>query len=335
MTIRQLAARLVVFLIVIWAAASLIFILPHLAPGRNPVRERLGQQAAGGGGRALGIEEVVAAFEREFGLDKPLWRQYVVFLGNTAQLDFGVSLALYPTKVSTLIWQALPWTLGLVGVSTLLAFVIGSLAGALLAWPGVPRFVHFIFPPLMVLSAVPYFLLGIALLFIFAFKWSWFPIGGGSPLTSFPEWSLAYVWQIVYHAVLPASAITLSGIGFWALGMRGMMVTIANEDYISLAEMRGLRPRRVFLQYGLRNALLPQITALGLALGFIVSGIILVEFIFRYPGIGSLLFKAISAFDYFLIYGVVFILIVGIALSTLVLDFIYPLLDPRIRYSKS
>ncbi len=112
------------------------------------------------------------------------------------------------------------------------------------------------------------------------------------------------------------------------------MVTIANEDYISLADMRGLRPRRIFLQYGLRNALLPQITALGLALGFIVSGIILVEFIFRYPGIGSLLFKAISAFDYFLIYGVVFILIVGIALSTLVLDFIYPLLDPRIRYSK-
>lgn len=334
MTTRQLAARLVVFFIVIWAAASLIFILPHLAPGRNPVRERLGQQAAGGGGRALGIEEVVAAFERDFGLDKPLWRQYLVFLGNTAQLDFGVSLALYPTKVSTLIWQALPWTLGLVGVSTVLAFLIGSIFGALLAWPGVPRIVHFLFPPLMVLSAVPYFLLGIALLFIFAFKWSWFPIGGGSPLTSYPEWTLSYITQIVYHAVLPASAIILSAIGFWALGMRGMMVSVANEDYITLAEMRGLKPRRIFLQYGLRNALLPQITALGLALGYIVSGIILVEFIFRYPGIGSLLFRAISAFDYFLIYGVVFILIVGIALTTLLLDFIYPLLDPRIRYGK-
>jgi peptide/nickel transport system permease protein len=334
-TTRQFAARLFVFFIVIWAAATLIFILPHLAPGRNPVRERLIQQAAGGGGRALGIDATVAAFERDFGLDKPLWRQYFVFLGNTARLDFGTSLALYPTKVTTLIWQALPWTLGLVGVSTIIAFLVGSLAGALLAWPRVPRFVHFLFPPLMVMSAVPYFLLGIALLFIFAFKWSWFPIGGGSPLSSYPEWTFEFIWQITYHAVLPASSIILSGIGFWALGMRGMMVSVANEDYITLAETRGLKPRRIFFQYGLRNALLPQITALGLALGYIVSGIILVEFIFRYPGIGSLLFRAISAFDYFLIYGVVFILIVGIALSTLLLDFIYPLLDPRIRYGKS
>jgi peptide/nickel transport system permease protein len=333
-TSRQFAARLLVFFLVIWASASLIFILPHLAPGRNPVRERLIQQAAGGGGRALGIEATIAAFERDFGLDKPLWRQYLVFMGNTAQLDFGTSLALYPTKVTTLIWQALPWTLGLVGISTLLAFGLGSIAGALLAWPGVPRFVQFLFPPLMVMSAVPYFLLGIGLLFLFAFKWSWFPIGGGSPLSSYPEWTFEYIWQITYHAVLPSASIVLSGIGFWALGMRGMMVSIANEDYITLAEMRGLKPRRIFMKYGLRNALLPQVTALGLALGFIVSGIILVEFIFRYPGIGSLLFRAISAFDYFLIYGVVFILIVGIALSTLLLDLLYPLLDPRIRHGK-
>ena len=184
------------------------------------------------------------------------------------------------------------------------------------------------------MSYLEFWLVSLTLLFIFAFTWSWFPIGGASPLTSFPEWSFGYAWQIPSHAVLPAASIVLSGMGFWALAMRGIMVTVASEDYVALAEMRGLRPQRIFLQYGLRNALLPQITALGLALGFIVSGIILVEYIFRYPGIGSLLFKAISAFDYFLIYGVVFILIVGIALSTLVLDFIYPLLDPRIRYSK-
>ena len=312
MTIKQLAARLVVFLIVIWAAATLIFILPHLSPGSN----------------------AVSPVGRELGLDQPLHRQYFVFLGNTARLDFGTSLALYPTKVSTLIRQALPWTLGLVGVSTFLAFLIGSLAGALLGWPGVPRFVHFLFPPLLVLSAVPYFLLGIALLFIFAFTWSWFPIGGASPLTSFPEWSFGYAWQITYHAILPAASIVLSGIGFWALAMRGMMVIVASEDYIALAEMRGLRPQRIFLQYGLRNALLPQITALGLSLGYIISGVMLVEWIFRYPGIGFLLFRAIAAYDYFLIYGVVFILIAGIALSTLLLDFIYPLLDPRIRYAR-
>jgi peptide/nickel transport system permease protein len=312
MTIKQLAARLVVFLIVTWAAATLIFILPHLSGGR-------------GGVSAIG---------RELGLDQPLWRQYVEFLGNTARLDLGTSRALYPTKVITLVRQALPWTLGLVGVSTLLAFLIGSLFGALLAWPGVPRFVHFLFPPLMVLSAVPYFLLGIALLFIFAFKWNWFPIGGASPLTSFPEWTFGYAWQITYHAILPAASIILSGMGFWALSMRAMMVTVASEDYITLAKMRGLRPQRIFLQYGLRNALLPQITALGLSLGYIISGVMLVEWIFRYPGIGFLLFGAITAYDYLLIYGIVLVLIVGIALTTLLLDFIYPLLDPRIRYGK-
>ncbi len=309
MTPKQLAARLIVFLVVIWAAATLIFILPHLSPGSN----------------------AVSALGRQLGQDQPLWRQYLAFLGNTAQLDFGFSRSLYPTKVTTLIWQALPWTLGLVGVSTFLAFLFGSLAGALLGWPGAPRFVHFLFPPLMVLSAVPYFLLGIALLFVFAFKWGWFPIGGASPLTSFPEWTFGYAWQITYHGVLPATSIILSGMGFWALAMRAMMVSVASEDYIVLAEMRGLRPRRIFLQYGLRNALLPQITALGLSLGYIISGVMLVEWIFRYPGIGFLLFGAITAYDYFLIYGVVFILILGIALSTLLLDFIYPLLDPRIR----
>ena len=309
MTPKQFAARLVVFLFVIWAAATLIFILPHLSPGSN----------------------AVSALGRLLGQDQPLWRQYLAFLGNTAQLDFGFSRSMYPTKVTTLIWQALPWTLGLVGVSTFLAFLFGSVAGALLGWPGVPRFIHFIFPPLMVLSAVPYFLLGIALLFVFAFKWNWFPIGGASPLTSYPAWTFSYAWQLTYHAVLPASSIILSAMGFWAIAMRALMVTVASEDYILLAEMRGLRPRRIFLQYGLRNALLPQITALGLSLGYVISGVMLVEWIFRYPGIGFLLFGAITSYDYFLIYGVVFILILGIALSTLLLDFIYPLLDPRIR----
>jgi peptide/nickel transport system permease protein len=229
----------------------------------------------------------------------------------------------------TLIWQSLPWTLGLVGVSTFLAFLFGSLAGALLGWPGVHRFVHFLFPPLLVLSAVPYFLLGIALMFIFAFKWNWFPIGGASPLTSYPEWTFVYAWQITYHAVLPSMSIVLSGMGFWAIAMRSMMVTVASEEYIAQAEMRGLKPRRIFFQYGLRNALLPQITALGLSLGYIISGVMLVEWIFRYPGIGFLLFGAIIHYDYSLIYGVVFILILGIALSTFLLDLIYPLLDPR------
>ena len=326
--------RLTTFVIIVWLSSSVIFILPHLAPGRNPVRERIIQQSATGSGRADGIEDMVAAFERDYGLDKPLWIQYITYMGKLARFDLGTSLALYPAKVSELIMQALPWTVGLLGISTLFAFGFGSLAGALLAWPRAPGFVQWLFPPLMVMSSVPYFLLGIFLMTIFAFMLKWIPICGGSSLTSVPAFTFDFIRQIIHHAILPGLSVILSGIGFWSLSMRGMMITVAGEDYVNLAEMRGLSPRRIFFQYAMRNAILPQITALALALGFVVSGLVLVEWVFRYPGIGSLLFKAIAAFDYFLIYGVVFVLILGIALTTLVLDLIYPLLDPRIKYER-
>ena len=329
-----LVARLVTFFIILWLASSVIFILPHLAPGRNPVRERILQQASLGSGRVEGIEKMVAAFERDYGLDKPLWQQYFTYMGKLVRFDLGLSLALYPAKVIDLIMYALPWTIGLLGISTLLAFGFGSLAGALLAWPKSPGFIQWLFPPLMVMSAVPYFLLGIFLMTVFAFMLKWFPIGGGSSLTSVPAWSFTYIMQIAHHAVLPGLSVVLSGIGFWALSMRGMMITVTGEDYVNFAEMRGLGSVRIFFQYAMRNAILPQVTALALALGFVVSGLVLVEWVFRYPGIGSLLFKAIAAFDYFLIYGVVFVLILGIALTTLFLDLIYPLLDPRIKYER-
>lgn len=326
--------RAAIFVVVVWAAATLIFILPHLAPGRNPVRERLIAMAAAGAGRSEGIEAVVAAFERDFGLDKPLWQQYINFLKNTARLDFGTSLALFPTKVWDLILQSLPWTIGLLGVATVIAFVVGTLAGALLAWQGAPRFLQFLFPPFMVFSAVPYFLLGLMLIYAFAFTYRIFPIAGGSDYNTISGWNLNFVRDVIYHSILPGTSIVLAGVGFWALGMRAMMVSVNGEDYIALAEARGLKSWRIFFQYAMRNAILPQITGFALALGFVVSGLVLVEVIFGYPGIGSLLFKAVSSFDYFTIYGVVFMIIVGIGLTTFIIDIMYPILDPRIRYRR-
>jgi peptide/nickel transport system permease protein len=173
------------------------------------------------------------------------------------------------------------------------------------------------------------------LIYIFAFKLKVLPLGGGSQFGQLPSFSAAYVMDIVVHSILPAASIVIASLGGWAIGMRGMMINTLGEDYVILAQARGLSPRRIFFAYAMRNAMLPQITSLALSVGGIVSGSLLVEAIFRYPGIGSLLFQAIAGFDYFTIYGVVFFIILAIAVATLLIDLLYPLLDPRIRYQKN
>jgi len=335
MSVRYVIGRLLFFLIVVWAGTTLIFFLPRLAPGRDPVRERLGMMVANGGMNADTIEIMAKAYEQKFGLDKPLWRQYLNYMSGMARFDLGYSLARFPSRVSDLIGQAIPWTVALLGVSTLIAFTLGSLLGGLLAWRGAPRFLRLLLPPLFTFSSIPYYLLGLILTYIFAFKLRWFPLQGGNGILTLPTLSFSYVLELLYHSILPALSIVLASIGFWSLSMRGMMITVEGEDYITLAEAKGLPNGRIFLWYAMRNALLPQTTALALSLGTILSGALLVEIIFGYPGIGSVLFAAITGFDYFVIYGVVFFIVLTIALVTLILDLIYPLLDPRIRYQKS
>ena len=320
MSVRYVVGRLLFFLIVVWAGTTLIFFLPRLAPGRDPVRERLGMMVANGGMNADTIEIMAKAYEQKFGLDQPLWKQYLTYMSSMARFDLGYSLARFPSRVSDLIGQAIPWTIALLGVSTLIAFTLGSLLGGLLAWPGAPRALRFLLPPLFTFSSIPYYLLGLILTYIFAFKLRWFPLQGGNGILTLPTLSFSYLAELIYHSILPALSIVLSSIGFWSLSMRGMMITVEGEDYITLAEAKGLPNGRIFLWYAMRNALLPQTTALALSLGTILSGALLVEIIFGYPGIGSVLFAAITGFDYFVIYGVVFFIVLTIALVTLVLD---------------
>ena len=333
MSVMYVVRRILMFLLIVYVGTTLIFFLPKLAP-RDPVAERLAMLSAVGSIEASSINEMVEAYRAKFGLDKPLYLQYFYFLRDMFRLDFGYSLAQYPIRVMTLITQAIPWTIGLLSVTTLLAFSLGSMFGGLLGWPKTPKFFRYLASPLLLLSAIPYYLLGLVLIYIFAFKMRVFPIGGGSQYGVLPSLSLEYVLDILHHSVLPAAAIVLSAIGFWALGMRGMMITTLGEDFIILAQARGLSPRRIFFWYAMRNAILPQTTSLALATGSIVSGSLLVEVIFRYPGIGSTLYRAISGFDYYVIYGVVFFIILTIGLATLILDLVYPLLDPRIRYQR-
>lgn len=314
-------------------AATLNFIVPRLAPG-NPVRERLLNAMTQPGPMQEGVEEMVRAYNVQFGLDQPLWVQYGKYLWAALQLDFGYSIANYPARVLPLITAALPWTIGLLLVATVLSFGFGILLGALIAWPRAPRFLRYFVPPLMALSAIPYYLLGVILVYLFCLALPLFPLSGGYAIGTVPSPTLAFALDVIHHATLPALSIIIAATGFWALGMRAMMVTTEGEDFMDFADAKGLRSRRIFLSYAVRNAILPMATALAIRLGHVVSGSVVVEIVFGYPGIGSLLYQAIGASDYFVIYGVVFITVMAITLATLLIDLSYPLLDPRISYRK-
>jgi peptide/nickel transport system permease protein len=322
--------RVGLFFLVVWGAATLNFFLPRLAPG-DPIAERMFAMSMQGGLTQTGIAEMVQSYQQKFGLDKPLYVQYFNYLWDIARFDFGYSLALFPARALDLILDALPWTIGLLAVTTLLSFALGTLLGALLAWPKSPRLLRYLVGPLLTLSAIPYYLLGLILLYIFAFTLKVLPLSGGYDVGQQPQLSLDFLRQVFTHSLLPACSIILAAIGSWALGMRAMMVTTEGEDYMTFAEARGLKGPTIFYRYALRNAVLPQFTSLALALGHIVSGALLVEVIFTYPGVGSLLFAAIRGADYFVIYGIVFMVVLTLALATLIIDLAYPLLDPRIR----
>ncbi len=327
--------RLVFLVLVIWSASTVNFFLPRIT-GEDPIRSRMAQQMGQGVEvDKAGMEAMILAYDHEFGLDKPLWQQYLNYLGDLMRLDLKQSIANYPLKVSDLINGALPWTIGLLGVTTVLSVLLGSLFGALVAWRRSATWLQFLAAPLMALSSIPYYLLSLIMLFIFAWGLKWLPGHGGYSIVATPTWTTVFALDVLQHQILPALSIILSATGFWALGMRGNMVTVEGEDFMTLAEAKGLKASTLFFRYGLRNCLLPQTTSLALALGYVLSGSILVEVVFGLPGIGTLLFAAIKGVDFPTIQGIIFAIILALTFSTLILDLILPVLDPRIQYGRA
>jgi len=330
MTVAYIGRRVAVFLLVVWVAATLNFVIPRFAPG-DPIGAMLSRMAQQGASVA-GSAEIIARYRAEFGLDEPLAVQYLKYLWALGHLDLGISLANFPASVSEVIVRALPWTIGLLVTATVLSFLIGNFLGGLMAWPGAPRWTRLVTAPMLLFAAIPYYLLAILLLFVFAFGLRWFPVSGVSSIGSGISLDPAGLLDIAYHSVLPAASIVVAAVGGWMLGMRAMMIGVLESDYLTLAEAKGLSPGRIFLWYAMRNAILPQVTGLALYLGTAVSGAVLVEVIFSYPGVGLLLFQAIQNADYTLIQGITFILVVSVSLGILILDLVYPFLDPRITY---
>ena len=328
--LTYLLKRVGQLVLIVFIAVSVNFIIPRLLPG-DPVETALARLQSSGGAQNVDVQAVAAAYRSKYGLDQPLLAQYVKYWQDLLRLDLGVSFTNFPEKVSAKIANALPWTVGLLATATAVAFTIGSLFGGLLAWPGTGRSVRAFVPGLMILASIPFYLLAIVLVYFFAVLWKVLPPAGGFDTTRIARLDLATLRDIGRHAVLPLLAIILGNAGFWALGMRSLMVSVLGEDYITFAEAKGLGPGRIFFWYGMRNALLSQVTALALSMGAVLSGAVLVEVVFNYPGLGSLLYVAIRGQDYFVIQGVVLMLIVSLAVLLFLVDLIYPLLDPRIR----
>ncbi len=325
-----LVNRISQLLLIVFIAVSINFMIPRLLPG-DPIDTAIANMQTMVGNQTVDVQAISDSLRAQYGLDESLLVQYLNYWRDLLRLDLGISLSTFPETVASKIASALPWSVGLLLTATLIAFLFGSFLGARLAWPQSGRTVRTVVPALMMLSSIPFYLLAMVLIYVFAVRWRVFPPAGGADTTRILRFDWATIGDLLQHGFLPCLAIVLGSIGFWALGMRSQMVSVLGEDYITFAEAKGLSPRRIFFWYGMRNALLPQVTALALALGMILSGSILVEVIFNYPGLGSLLFFAIRGQDYFVIQGVVLMLILTLAVMLFLVDLIYPLIDPRIR----
>ncbi len=230
--------RLTMMVLVIFCAVTINFFLPRAMPG-DPVEQVLDQLSAGGG-QTGDLQATAAAMRSRLGLDQPVWKQYLLYLRNLSRLDLGVSVANYPERVTDTIRAGLPWTIGLLGVSTLISFTLGTLLGGLLAWPGSGWGTRLAGVPVILLSAIPYFILGIVLLALFGISWPIFPVAGAYPFSYQPRFDWATAATIAWHGVLPALSIVLASLGTWAIAMRGMVVGVLGEDYIMLAARQGI-----------------------------------------------------------------------------------------------
>jgi peptide/nickel transport system permease protein len=329
--IKLIIRRLLFLILVIWAASTITFFIPRISD-KNPVRERFAELARSGGFSPADMDKIIASYSAKFGLDKSLGAQYVDYMTSIAHFDLGVSYNKYPKTVLGLIMDSLPWTITLLLVTTALSFVIGNLLGAIAAWPRSPQWVRSFATPFILFQGVPPVLMGVLLLFFIAFRLKLAPLGGAYSTGVIPDWSSpAFIWDVVHHQLLPGLALLLGSVGGWVLTMRGMGVTIQGEDYVNFAEHKGLDGSTIFRDYYLRNALLPQATGLALALGTVVSSAIVIESQFGLPGLGRVLDSAIRSNDFLVIYGVVLFVTIAVATLMVGMEFVYPLLDPRIR----
>lgn len=325
---RFLGNRALFYLFTLWAALTINFIVPRMMKGdavsaylaRN---RNISPEAADALRTLLGLDT-----------DKSLWQQYVDYWALLMQGDLGVALTHGLRPVTEVIAGALPWTIGLVGVATVIAFTVGTVGGALIGWKRGSK-LDLLIPLTTFLNTIPYFWLGLLAIAVFSVHLGWFPIGKAYGPGMSPEWSWAFISQVIHHGTLPASTIVIASLGGWMLGMRNMMLTVLDEDYITVAQAKGMPNDRVLWEYAGRNAVLPQIQSFALALGFIVGGTLVMEMVFSYPGIGKMLLDATNSKDWALMQGVFLVITLSVLVANILADIAYAFLDPRTRQTES
>ena len=327
---KYFAQRLLQFLLVVFIGINLTYVITHATP-IDPVEQSIAAVTSFGNTSPEAINMMRQSLRELYGLTGGPIEQYVNFWRRIAVADFGPSLSAFPTPVSTLIARALPWTIGLLATATLLTWVLGNLLGGLAGYYQNSRALKILAVVAMGLHPVPYYIVAFVLLVMFGYLWPLLPIAGGYGMNIEQGFNLTFILSVLKHSILPALSLMLVGLGGWFLGMRSLVSNIVSEDYVVYAELAGVRRKRILGSYVMRNALLPQVTGLALSLGAIFNGAIITEQVFGYPGVGSLLVSAVYAGDYGLVLGVTTISILGVATAVLIIDLLYPLLDPRVR----
>jgi peptide/nickel transport system permease protein len=314
--------RLVFYLLTLWIAVTLNFAIPRLLPG-NPVDIILGNM------RGQVSPGTFTALKNELGFtNQNIIGQYFTYLWNLVHLNLGISYSYFPVPVSTIIRQDLPWTLLLFGVATVIAFFLGTGLGIISAWRR-GSFLDSTLPPLtLFLSSFPYFWIALILVYIFAITLGWFPSAHAYTVLNL-SWPV--IGTVIYHSILPAATIVIASTGGWLLGMRNVMVSTLAEDYITMAQAKGLSDRLVMLRYAARNAILPSITGFAMSLGFVVGGQVLVETVFSYPGVGFDLVNAAGHDDFPLLQALLLCIVVAVLVANFIADIAYVRLDPRVR----
>ncbi|MEW1820639.1 ABC transporter permease [Arthrobacter sp. NPDC080031] len=322
---RFILRRLGFYLIAFWASITLNFLLPRFMPG-DPVSRMFART------QGKMQPEQIEALRKMLGVDtRPLWEQYVDYMHNILTGQMGVSISRFPTPVTEVIASQIGWTLLLGGTALVFAAIIGNLLGILAAWRRGGAIDSALPPLLIFIGSFPYFWLAMGALYLFGVVLGWFPIRHAFTDGLEPAFTAEFIGDVGAHLVLPALTIVMVSIGGWMLGMRNTMIATNAEDYITMAEAKGLRPGRIMLRYAARNAMLPSVTSFGMSLGFVVGGAMLTEVVFAYPGVGYQLLNAVQGLDYPLMQGLFLTITAAVLLANFLVDILYVRLDPRVR----
>jgi peptide/nickel transport system permease protein len=328
--LKYAARRFAQFVFVIFTGISLAFVIAHLSPV-DPVEQSLSLMTGFSGSDPRAIEILRQSLSDLYGVKGSVIDHYLIFWRRVLTGDFGPSLSAFPTPVMTIIQRAMPWTFGLLMLSTVFAWIVGNLLGALAGYFRNNRLLKVIGMGVMAMQPLPTYIVGLTLIIFLGYLWPILPISGGAQVNLPPALGWTYIRSLLVHGTLPALTLVLVGLGGWFISMRSLVSNIVTDDHVVYAELAGVRSRTIFSQYVARNAMLPQVTGLALNLGHVFSGAVIVEFIFGYPGMGQLLIAGIYAGDYSLVLGVTTIAIISVATAMFLIDILYPLIDPRVK----